>query len=389
MASQASKAKELQPGAAEIWSQNCSLILNNAVGRVVVTSADADLSQFIMAASISQPVEFGTARCDGRVCLVTGSSRGLGLAVATELAKRGGHLVLVCRNPAKGQRAEQLVRDASGSDQVESLVADLRSQRSIREAVEEFHKRHGSLHVLIHNAAVVPSSRRITEDNIEEQFAVNHLAPFLLTHLLLDKLKASAPARVVVVASQLERDGEIQFEDLTMQRSYDPLAAYCRSKLANVLYTYKLASELRGTNVTANCLHPGVIDTSLLETLRLIDLANEMGVRTSLLPLLRFVQRRRTALGDVLRRLGLRNQPANRRKGPLSTSEGARNVVRLVVDPKLVGVSGQFFQEWRDGESSPTSRDERLADKLWEVSAALAGLTRTPDFEAGTDKETH
>jgi len=198
----------------------------------------------------------------GKICLVTGANSGIGKATALALAQMGASVVMVCRDRARGEEARSEITTTSWNNAVDLLLADLSSQQSIRQLVENFQHHYTHLHVLINNAgAAFPGRRRETVDGVEMTFAVNYLAPFLLTNLLLDVLKASAPARIVNVSSAAHASGSIQMDDLQAQKRYRPMRTYPQAKLAVVLFTYELARRLQGTGVTANCLHPGFVAT--------------------------------------------------------------------------------------------------------------------------------
>ena len=276
----------------------------------------------------------------GRVCVITGATRGIGRATAEGLARLGASLVLVVRRPEDGAAVAGELRRAHGAPAAEVVTADLSSQRSIRDAAETIRARHRRLHVLINNAGTIPKERETTVDGLEMQFAVNHLAYFLLTNLLLDRLTAGAPARIVNVSSGAHQGGTIDFADLQSERRYDSVRVYGRTKLANVLFTYELARRLRGTGVTANCLHPGVIATRLL--------ADYMNV-----PLVG---------GAIARTFGG------------SPEAGAETSIHLAASPEVEGVTGKYFVERRATRSSRASYDEELQHRLWEVSAQLTAL---------------
>ncbi|MDZ4338820.1 MAG: SDR family oxidoreductase, partial [candidate division NC10 bacterium] len=200
----------------------------------------------------------------GRICMVTGANAGIGKATALGLAKMGGTVVMVCRSRERGEATLAEIKQESGNASVHLLLADLSSQDDIRRLAAAFNAKVPALHVLINNAGIIPRKRTVTGEGFETQFAVNHLAYFLLTHLLLDILKASAPARIVTVSSQVHHGASIDFDDLQSERAYRPTRVYASTKLANVLFTYELARRLEGTGVTANCLHPGSVATNLL-----------------------------------------------------------------------------------------------------------------------------
>jgi len=202
----------------------------------------------------------------GKICMVTGANSGIGKATALALAQMGATVVMVCRDRARGEEARSEITTKSRNNAVDLLQADLSSQQSIRQLVEHFQQRYTHLHVLINNAGAAFTGRRETVDGLEMTFAVNYLAPFLLTHLLLDMLKASAPARIVNVSSNSHEAGYIQMDDLQEEKHYRSMRVYGQSKLAVVLFTYELARRLQGTGVTANCLHPGYVATHFGQT---------------------------------------------------------------------------------------------------------------------------
>jgi retinol dehydrogenase 14 len=271
----------------------------------------------------------------GKVAMVTGASSGMGKEIAHALAGKAANVVMVCRDPRRGEAARADVQLKSGNSAVELLIADLSSQQSIRNLAREFEMRHDTLNVLVNNAGVVLPTRVETTDGLETVFATNHLAPFLLTNLLLPALEAGAPSRVVTVASSVESMGKIDFDDLQSVKSFSEIRAYNASKLANVLFTYELARRLAGTGVTANAVEPGFIKTNLKVPFPF-------------------------SLFSFMRR---------------SVAEGARPTVFLASSGEVEGVSGTFFSnKGAATESSKGSRDEAVAKRLWEVSAKLTHL---------------
>src|SRR5438477_6319532 len=197
----------------------------------------------------------------GKTCMVTGANSGIGKATALALAQMGATVVMVCRNRARGEQARSEIITKSRNNAVDLLQADLSSQQSIRQLVENFRHHYPHLHVLINNAGASFPGRRETVDGLEMTLAVNYLAPFLLTHLLLNVLKANAPARIVNVSSNSHEAGYIKLDDLQAEH-YRSMRVYGQSKLAVVLFTYELSRRLQGTGVTANCLHPGFVATN-------------------------------------------------------------------------------------------------------------------------------
>ena len=280
------------------------------------------------------------AEMTGRVCVITGASRGIGKASAEALASLGASLILVCRRQADGDKvASEISRPQSPSPDV--VAADLSSQSEIRRAAALIGNLHPQIHVLVNNAGVFRRRRELTSDGLEQQFAVNHLAYFLLTNLLLDRLKEAAPSRIINVSSGAHSGSHLDFADLQGERGYDGSRAYSQSKLANILFTYELARRLRGSGVTVNCLHPGVIATRLL--------ANYMGIPA--------------AGGALARTFGAKPE------------KGAETIVYLASSPEVAGISGKYFVDKRPVTSSRESYDEAAARRLWEVSEQLTGLS--------------
>lgn len=272
----------------------------------------------------------------GKTVLVTGANQGIGKATAIALAKKGARVVIVARNGDKGRAALTDVQNASPSRDAELIVADLSSQTEVRRLAAEFRSRHPRLDVLVNNAGVYVPERHATVDGIEETFAVNHLAPMLLTLELLDVLKASAPARIVTVSSEAHRGAKgIFWDDLLLAKhKYSGFKAYNQSKLANLLFTYELARQLRGSGVTANALHPGVIASGFGQT-----------YPGTLSVLVRFI-----------------------RPFLLTSEEGAVTSVHLASSPDVEKVSGQYFSKCKPIRSSAISYDEAAQRKLWALS---------------------
>lgn len=275
----------------------------------------------------------------GRTLVVTGASSGIGLAAAEQLARLGADLVLVGRDPARLEAAAARVGAARGGA-VTALRCDFARLADVRALAGEILERCPRLRGLVNAAGGVNARRRVTSDGLERTFAVNHLAPYLLTRLLLDRLRASAPSRIVNVASVGHRHGDLDFADLQMERGYRIMRAYGRSKLANILFTRELARRLAGAGVTANSVHPGVVATAIWS-----------GAPWPVRPIL-----------------------AVARWFMTSPERAAASVVRLAASPEVAQVSGAYFDELRQVEPSPLARDDALALRLWDESARLVGL---------------
>lgn len=277
---------------------------------------------------------------NGKICMVTGATSGIGLATAIELARRGATVIIVSRNPQRCQAAVLHIRQQTGSSTVETIPADLSSQLQIRQLAQAFQSRYSQLDVLVNNAGAFFLRRQESADGIEMTFALNHLNYFLLTYLLLDRLKASAPARIVNVASDSHRGARINFNDLQGKRGYNGFQAYGQSKLANVLFTYELARRLEGAQVTANALHPGFVATNIGKN------------------------------NGLLARLVMPIAQLN----AIRPEEGARTGVYLASSPDVEGVSGTYFTREKPVQSDPASYDLQAARQLWEISAEMTGL---------------
>ena len=288
------------------------------------------------------------------VVLITGATDGIGKATARALATGGATVVLAGRNPDKtAATVAELARSSSGP--VHGLVADLGSLAQVRDLAGNVRERYDRLDVLVNNAGAVFTRRAETVDGYERTLAVNHLAPFLLTNLLLDRLVASATARVVTVSSAGHKLARLDLDDLHNRRRYRGMQVYAQTKLANLLFTYELARRLKGTGVTANALHPGGV-------------ASNFGAG-------------QPGLVHRAMRLTLRFG--------LSPEQSAGYVARLAVAPEIAGITGGYFDRDRPARSSPASYDEDLARRLWHRSAELVGLPAahpTPDPAPGTSR---
>jgi retinol dehydrogenase-14 len=277
----------------------------------------------------------------GRTVLVTGGTGGIGKATAIGLATKGAHLAITGRDRERTEGAAREIR-AAGGGQVDVFVADLSSQSEVRRLADEVLKSLARIDVLVNNVGGAWNTRQVTADGLERTFALNHLAPFLLTNLLLDRLKQSAPARVVTVSSAAQFMGRIDFDDLQGERAYSGQRAYSQSKLANVLFTYELARNLQATPVTANALHPGVVRTSF-------GAEDPGGVQRLLFPVIRPFMK--------------------------TPAQGAATSIHLASSPDLERVTGRYFVNSKPKRSSKRSYDEAAAARLWQVSAELVSLT--------------
>ena len=278
----------------------------------------------------------------GKVCLVTGATSGIGEITAKALARQGATLTIVGRSQERCGATLERIRQAVPHADVEAILADLSSQEAIRTLEAQFRERHGRLDLLLNNAGAVYFERRESVDGIELTFALNHLAYFSLTNRLLDLLKASAPSRVVNVASDAHRyAGKIDFDDLEGRRRYGGLHAYAQSKLANLLFTFELARRLEGTPVTVNALHPGFVSTNIFAG---------NGVPG-------WLMRRGAALIAI------------------SPEQGAQTSIYLASSPEVAHVSGRYFYRQRPIPSSAASQNQEAARTLWERSAAMTGLS--------------
>lgn len=274
----------------------------------------------------------------GKTILITGANTGIGRATALALAGMGAKIVMLCHTQERGQKAMEEIKEESGNPDIDLLVADLSLQADVRRAAAEFAARYLRLHVLINNAGVMLPNRVVTGDGLEQTLAVNYLAPFLLTNLLRDRLKAGAPARIINVVSGVQR--AIDFADLQGEKRYSSLGAYGKSKTALILFTYELARRLAGTGVTANCLHPGDVRT---------------GIFRHYTGLFKFIL---SISGPLMR----------------SPEKGAQTPVYLASSPKVENVTGQYFVDRRPVKSSAPTYDESAARRLWDISAELTKL---------------
>lgn len=278
-----------------------------------------------------------------KTCLITGSSSGIGKATAFELAKQGCNLILLCRNKERGEEALNYISQVNPHGNHELYLADLSDFEDIRNCAGEIKSKHKQLDVLINNAGVFKSVRELNKNGIEIQFAVNYLAPFLLTNLLLDILKKADSARIITIGSISHYTGRMHFNDISFRKRYNGLIAYDQSKLALVLFTYELARRLQETKVTANCADPGRVNTHI-------------GNKES---------------QGIFKWLWILNKPILR-----SVESGANTLVYLAASDSCSKISGRYFKNCREVRSSKATYNKELARRLWDLSSEWTSLTR-------------
>lgn len=284
-----------------------------------------------------------------KIVLITGANSGIGKATATGLATLGANVVIGCRNAERGLEAVEEIKKASGNPNVDLLLIDLASQQSVRDAVIDFKARYGLLHVLINNAGVFLPTREVTEDGIEKTFATNYLGHFLLTHLLLDTLKMSAPSRIICVGSK-HAGIKINFDDLMLEKKFSTFAAVGPTKLGMVIFAKELSKRLKGTGVTINSLHPGLVKTTLLK-----DTGFFLKLFFAMMP-------------------------------RVSPEKGAETSIYLASSPEVEKVSGEFFSDKKETETSAGANDEATNKRFYELSLKLAHLS-DDDQEAHEELE--
>ena len=290
------------------------------------------------------------------VCVITGANSGIGKAAATELARLGAHVVMVCRDEGRGRDAQTEIQAAaetahpSREDAVDLHIADLSVQAEVYRLGETLRTDYDRLDVLVNNAGVFLESRQETVDGIEATLAVNHLAPFLLTHLVLPRIRETAgragEARIITVSSEAHRGTSIDFDDLNAETGYNALHAYAQSKLANIFFTHELSRRLQDEGVLVNAVHPGVVNTNMWRG---------SGWISRIARLFSWLYKR--------------------------PEEGARSVVYLAASPEVKGATGQYFKETEIVNPSPEAYDEKAERRLWEVSRKMTGLVEADEDE--------
>jgi NAD(P)-dependent dehydrogenase (short-subunit alcohol dehydrogenase family) len=279
----------------------------------------------------------------GKTCIVTGANSGIGKETALGLAQIGARVVMVCRNAEKGKAALEEIRRESGSSQVDLLIADMSSQASVRALAEQIRQKHPCLDVLVNNAGGAAWARTLSAEGFELTLAANYLGAALLTLLLLDLLKASAPARIVNVSSSESQDARLDMQDLRFERrKYSAVAAYRQSKLLMNVFTFELARRLAGTGVTANCLHPGAVATNIWSA------DSTPSIVKLIVPLMKPFM--------------------------LSSKQGAAVSLYLATSPEVAQVSGEYFVKSKPAKSKPLSRDPKLMAEVWLCTEKMTSL---------------
>jgi NAD(P)-dependent dehydrogenase (short-subunit alcohol dehydrogenase family) len=278
-----------------------------------------------------------------KTVLITGANSGVGFATAKALAQQGAAIIMVCRNKARGMAAKREIGKAINGPEPALFTADLSSQVEIRALAEEVRSRFTRLDVLVNNAGAIFANRELTAEGVEKTFAVNHLAPFLLTNLLMDLLRATPAARIVTVASEAY-PGSLDFSNLQGERHYNFLGAYARSKLCNIFFTYELSRRLAGTKITANCMSPG-------------PTATRFGDNMTGLPAL---------FPAIMKRIPFLFGPPEK---------GARTLIQLASSREAEGISGRFFLRGRERRTKPVTYDREVAARLWRISEVLCRAT--------------
>ena len=271
-----------------------------------------------------------------RICLITGFTSGIGKATAFGLAGKGATLVLICRDKAKGEEVINEIKNKTGNSNLHLYIADLSSQKEIGRVATEIKEQHPVIDVLINNAGGINEKHELTEDGIELTFAVNHLAYFMLTLLLLDNVKSSGYARIINVASDAHQFSKLDFDDLNSTNSFNPMKVYGMTKLANIMFTYEMARKLNDTHVSVNAMHPGGVNTN-------------------------FGKNMKGVAGAYFRLSPFSRKP----------EKGAETVIWLASSPEVEGVSGKYFMDKKEKKSNSFSYNKDAQKKLWEESERM------------------
>lgn len=291
--------------------------------------------------NVFRPAWSSVERLDGKTVVITGANTGIGKETALDLAKRGARVIMACRDMERAQAAVKEVTELSGNENVVCMKLDLADSKSIKEFAEAINKGESQLNILINNAGVMVCPYGKTADGFEMQIGVNHMGHFLLTYLLIDLIKRSAPARIVTVSSMAHSWGSINLDDINSEKSYDKQKAYSQSKLANVLFSHSLAKRLEGTGVTTYSLHPGVVQT------------------------------------DLWRHLSATQQVFMKIAKPFTKNsvQGAQTSIFCAVEPSLEKESGRYYSDCAPANCSAKGKDDALAQKLWELSCRMLSIT--------------
>ena len=287
-----------------------------------------------------------------KICLITGANSGIGKVTARELAKQDAHIVMLCRNEEKAERAKEEILEVCGHDKVNIVLADLASVEQISQAAERIRGEYPKIDVLINNAGLLMGDQReVTQDGFEMTFGVNHLAPFLLTHLLLDQVIASGRGNIINVSSEAHRFAKLKFKNLQYERGgYSGMKAYCRSKLCNILFTHELSKRLKDTCTVTNALHPGAVATN-------------------------FGQGVSGWMGTAMRLM---------RPFMISEEKGAQTSIYLATSGEGYTVSGKYFKNEKIAEPTKEAKSDYNAKRLWEISEELLDISFAPQAVAGS-----
>ncbi|NDI36762.1 SDR family oxidoreductase [Chengkuizengella sediminis] len=285
---------------------------------------------------------------NGKIAIITGANSGMGLATTTEIAKKGATVIMLCRNKQRGETALHTAKQQSGSQNIELMICDLGSLESIHTFVAQFKEKYNKLDILINNAGVMSLKRELTSDGFEMQLGINHLGHFLLTNLLLERLKNAEEARIINVSSGAHKIGKIDLQDPFLTKRYGFMKGYAQSKLANILFTKELSNKLKNTNITVNALHPGAVATNI-------------GVN------------RKTGFGKNFIKL--------MKPFFLSAEEGASTAIYLATSDEVKDTTGEYFYKKKISLVSKIAQDNELSKKLWTWSEQQVFLTPKSDVK--------
>jgi NAD(P)-dependent dehydrogenase (short-subunit alcohol dehydrogenase family) len=285
-------------------------------------------------------MQYSDSNMKSRVCLITGATSGIGFAAAKELARLESNVTIIGRNKEKCNETVSKIIEYTGNPNVDFILADLSTLSEVRNAAIQFLEKNRKLDVLINNAGVSLGKYQETTEGIEKTIVVNHLSHFLLTNMLLDTIKKSAPSRIINVSSELHRRAQINFDDLYMKNNYRGMKAYGNSKLMNILFTYELSRRLEGTRVAVNAMHPGLVRTNL---------GGNSGIISKMI----------WSLITLFAK---------------SAEDGAKTIIYLATEPRIENITGKYFSNEKEVNSSTLSYDEKISERLWSMSKKLTGL---------------